>query len=280
LRVAERKTPRSVATQSVNGGGLRLPRVRASEYRISRFRGTVRDVATADVIAAHEARSALAELFAAGRRREVRKGATLMLEGDIGSTVMLIVAGRVKVVQSAASGNDILLAVLGPGEHVGDFEALDPPPRYRTASVIALDAVALESVSMEDYATLLHTYPAAAIERLRVVTLRLRQSDRRRTEWISMSATARLAVVLADLVQTESHDTVEIDGLTQHDFGALIGASDDSVSRGLQELERRGLVTTARRQIMIGSRAQLERFTQHLSSDRASPAGRPARPSS
>jgi CRP/FNR family transcriptional regulator, cyclic AMP receptor protein len=146
-------------------------------------------VLTAAAADAREARSILAELFPGGRHREVSRGAAVMLQGEAGSTVARIVAGRVKIVHSAPSGDGMLLAIVGPGEIVGDFEAFEPSPAYRRGSVVALDAVTLHTVSAEDYLAFLHTHPAAAIERLRAVIVLLRASGRRRTEWISMRAT-------------------------------------------------------------------------------------------
>jgi CRP/FNR family cyclic AMP-dependent transcriptional regulator len=221
-------------------------------------------VLTTAVADARAARSNLAELFAGGRHREMSRGARVMLQGEAGSTIARIVAGRVKIVHAAPSGDEMLLAIVGPGEVVGDFEAFEPSPAYRRASVVALDAVTLHTVSAEEYLAFLHTHPAAAIERLQAVILLLRSSGRRRTEWISMRATARLAVVLGEMAETESGDRAEIAGLTQHELGALVGASDDSVSRALQELERRGLLSKARRRITVASRARLAEFTDGL----------------
>jgi DNA-binding FadR family transcriptional regulator len=39
--------------------------------------------------------------------------------------------------------------------------------------------------------------------------------------------------------------------LSQHELSGLIGASRESVARGMAELRRRGLVTTGRRSVTI-----------------------------
>jgi DNA-binding FadR family transcriptional regulator len=48
--------------------------------------------------------------------------------------------------------------------------------------------------------------------------------------------------------------------LSQHELSGLIGASRESVARGMAELRRRGLVTTGRRSVTISDADGLRRF--------------------
>ena len=50
----------------------------------------------------------------------------------------LIAAGRVKVHQATASGDEVILDVLGPGDFFGDMSLLDGQPR--SADVSTLDS--------------------------------------------------------------------------------------------------------------------------------------------
>src|SRR6185312_14597555 len=80
-----------------------------------------------------------AALTARGRRLQWPAGASLYLEGENCTTVLIVVSGRVKVFSLTADGEEILLAVRGPGSLLGELSAVDGAPR--SASVAALEPV-------------------------------------------------------------------------------------------------------------------------------------------
>jgi CRP-like cAMP-binding protein len=59
---------------------------------------------------------------------------TVMSEGDVGSELVVIVEGRVRVIHVAA-GDEHLLRRYGPGDHIGELAVLRAGPR--AATVIA-----------------------------------------------------------------------------------------------------------------------------------------------
>ena len=75
-----------------------------------------------------------------GRRRQYPAGASLFLEGDSSSMVVVVLAGRVKVFSLTEHGEEVLLAVRGPGALLGEFSAIDGGPL--SASVAAREPVA------------------------------------------------------------------------------------------------------------------------------------------
>lgn len=70
----------------------------------------------------------------AGRPRRFRTGATLFHEGDHSDWIGLIVKGRVKISCYGADGRERLVAVVGPGELLGELSAIDGEPRSATAT--------------------------------------------------------------------------------------------------------------------------------------------------
>src|SRR5215218_10059127 len=56
-----------------------------------------------------------AALITRGRRRQWPVGASLFLEGESCKTVMIVESGRVKAFSLTEQGEEILLAVRGPG---------------------------------------------------------------------------------------------------------------------------------------------------------------------
>jgi len=197
-------------------------------------------------------------LGAIGRWRTYRRGDRLFHEGDRSDAVYLVVEGRARVFTSTEEGNEVTLTVRGPGDLVGEMGALDPGAP-RSATVVALDPLRCRVVAADDLRTFLEQHPRAALALLNLVIGRLRDSDRRRAEFGSYDATRRLARVLVETWgspgstgSTGSPRRAPAGlALSQSELAGMIGASRESVARGLAELRRRGLVATGRRTITI-----------------------------
>ena len=63
------------------------------------------------------------ELTARARTRRWPAGASLFLEGEQSSTVVVIASGRVKVFSLTEEGEEVVLAVRGPGAVLGELSA-------------------------------------------------------------------------------------------------------------------------------------------------------------
>jgi CRP/FNR family transcriptional regulator, cyclic AMP receptor protein len=87
----------------------------------------------------------LAKIASILKEREVVAGGDVIREGEMGTSLFVIVEGRVRV---HLQGKQI--AVLGSGSYFGELAALDPEPR--SASVTALtDTLLLELDGQELY---------------------------------------------------------------------------------------------------------------------------------
>ena len=82
-----------------------------------------------------------AALLRLGQPRRYRRGATILLQGHRSETVLILLAGRVKVLIGTADGDEIVLSVLGAGELLGEFEAIEGHGDGREASNVALEPV-------------------------------------------------------------------------------------------------------------------------------------------
>jgi CRP/FNR family transcriptional regulator, cyclic AMP receptor protein len=210
---------------------------------------------------AADERTALGEI---GHARSYRRGERMILEGDQQDTTFLVLEGRVRVFTGTPEGTEVTLCVRGPGDLIGEMGALDPGGR-RSASVIALEPVRCRVIAARELQAFLEAHPRSTLALLRLVIGRLRGADRRRTEFGPYDATRRLARVLIEAADEAAAGAaargVRRDGggggmqlglaLSQHELSGLIGASRESVARGMAELRRRGLVTTGRRSVTI-----------------------------
>jgi CRP/FNR family transcriptional regulator, cyclic AMP receptor protein len=209
-------------------------------------------------------------LRALGHPRHYRRGDRLFLEGDRSDAVYLVTEGQARVYTTTAEGNEVTLSVRGPGDLIGEMSALDPGG-HRSATVVALGVLQCRVIHSAELRAFLEDHPRAAVAMLRLVIGRLREADRRRTEFGSYDATRRLARILVEAAEEMTHpgdregSPPDRQGaislpLSQSELAGLIGASRESVARALAELRRRDLVATGRRAISIRDAAALRRY--------------------
>ena len=192
---------------------------------------------------------------ALGQERRYKRGTTLLLQGDTVSTVHLILEGWIKAVQTTPSGREILVALLGPNDALGHFEAFEGIGTPMWATVIALEDIRTSAVPVDRFLEYLRDHPDAALEQLRRLLEHLRRDDRNRVEAAFFDTTHRLASLVVELADRYSEATP--DGvvlgipLSQDEMSTMIGASRDSVARALTSLRSRNMVRTGRRTITI-----------------------------
>ena len=194
-----------------------------------------------------------AALVERGRQRRWPAGATLFLEGDRSETVILLVSGRVKVFSLTEQGDEVVLAVRGPGALLGEFSALDGDAR--SASVAALEPVVGLVLPSPVFVEFLRTHGQAATVLLQLVIARLRDADRKRVEFGAFDIAARVAgrlVELADRFGEPDEHGVRISvALSQDELAGWVGASREAVAKALRVLRDRGYVTTGRRTMTV-----------------------------
>lgn len=113
---------------------------------------------------------------------ELQAGETLFNEGDPGGTAHVINEGDLEVIKSSGRG-EVLLAVRGPGEVIGEMSLLEQAPRM--ASVRARTDCKLIALNQEQFDRLLSSSPTAArtllvtvLQRWRGTEAMLRQSEK------------------------------------------------------------------------------------------------------
>ena len=193
------------------------------------------------------------DLLARGVRRQFRRGAFIFTEGDSSDHVVFVLAGRVKVSSFTAEGKEVVLAVRGPGELLGEFSALDGEPRM--ASVSAVEAVEVLVLPADRFELFLQDHARLAVMLLRSVIRKLREAERQRVEFGAYDAAGRVARRLVELVTRfglETEQGVQITlALSQEELAGWTGSSREAVSKALRTFRDRGWIETKRRQIVV-----------------------------
>jgi CRP/FNR family cyclic AMP-dependent transcriptional regulator len=191
--------------------------------------------------------------------RTFRSGQTLLYRGGAPDRILIVLAGRVKIVATTPNGREVVLAFRGPGELVGELGALDGAPR--SATVEAVEPVEALTVGVDTFRSFLADHPAAALRLLEMLSRRLRDADSKRIEFSEFTTIQRVAARLLEygrLFGREEPDGCIRVPLAQEELAGATGASIESVGRALQTMRKLKCVETRRRDIRIVDGEALE----------------------
>jgi len=196
-------------------------------------------------------------------RRSYARGQALMHSGQVPHDVLVLRSGRVKVSATTESGRDVLLAIRGPGDLVGELSALDERPR--SASIVALEPVEALAIAHRYFRALLEQHPSMALALLRMLSDRLRDADAKRIQIAGYTAMGRVAFCLLELCErfgAGGQGAVDITlPLSQEELAGWAGVSLESVGRSLQTMRGLGWIETRRRAIRVLDRDALRAAT-------------------
>ena len=201
-------------------------------------------------------------LLKAGTERFYKASRPVYDEGRSAHSLAVLLDGRVKVAITTREGTNLLLALRGPGDLIGELSTL--VGEERTATVTAIDDVRLLVVPYDSFDDLLAIHPAMVSILVRTLVGRVRESDLHRIE-LEQDTDERLARQLIRLAERfgrpQPDGSVWIDlPLTQDELASLTWASRGAVAEALRRLRVEGLVQTGRRQIVV---LDLDRLRKH-----------------
>jgi len=129
-----------------------------------------------------------------GEPVELAGGDLLAGEGDPGDALFVIISGELQVVKRSRK-TDVPIAVVGPGEVVGEMAIFESQPRM--ASVRAVCPSRVVRIGRDVVLELLGTRPSATLSMLRTVMGRLRSTEAMLREREKLAALGTLSAGLA-----------------------------------------------------------------------------------
>jgi CRP/FNR family cyclic AMP-dependent transcriptional regulator len=187
------------------------------------------------------------------RRKAVPKAQSILHAGAAGDDVVLVLAGRVKLLAYGTEGREVVLAIRGPGELIGEMAALGG--QRRTATAIAVDDVEAGYLGADELRAFLLDHPDAALVLIRTLVRRLAEADRDRIDLATQDSVGRVAKRLLELAidhgAPADHGTrIEL-SLSQDELASWTGATRETVSRALRLMRGLGWVATDHRSITV-----------------------------
>lgn len=207
------------------------------------------------------ARSAFLPLPEVTRLTSLRRATSLFSQGQAADSLYLIDEGMVKLTRSNPSMGRIILGIFGPGMVVGEETLLEDPAAayYADAEVLTPSTVirvpreVLSRILAHDV-QLASTLFSAIIQQKVSLAEKVELLCLHDVEFRILHYLAQLSSLVPPSLDGEGHQLP----ITQLELADLIGATRETTSTTLNQLERRGLVKLSRRLLTIPSPRALQ----------------------
>jgi len=184
-------------------------------------------------------------------RRPYPRDAVIFSQSDPGDALFGVVTGRVRISASSASGREVFLNIMEPGDTFGEIALLDGRPR--TASASAMAPSDLLVIQRESFLRLLANEPVLTDHLLRLLCARLRWVSGVAEESALLSVPARLARRLLSLSRLHGRRNargIEL-SVSQEEMARFLGLSRQIVNHHLQNWKAERWVELGRGRITI-----------------------------
>ena len=191
--------------------------------------------------------------------RDAPAGLLLFSRGDRADGVYVITAGLVRVWLNDAEGNEMTLALLGPGAALGEMALADAAPR--SANATALESCRFLFLDAQDFTRAMEREPAIARHLVALLAARLRGGNAALMDMAFLPLRARLGRKLLELA--EAHARPAPPGavfervFSQAELAQMLGASREAVNRQLGALRHDGHLRFDGRRMEIPDLARL-----------------------
>jgi CRP/FNR family transcriptional regulator, nitrogen oxide reductase regulator len=196
---------------------------------------------------------ALDDVLLGAHRRRVAKGDTVFQQDDEARAFFVLVEGRLKVTQTTADGQRVVVRFIGPGEIFGCVAVFGGARYPGTATAVADSRM----IGWTRGATqlLMERHPQIAMQALGTVGGRLQETHARLREISTERVERRIAhalVRLAEQAGTRALGGIRIDfPISRQDVAEMTGTTLHSVSRVLCAWAAQGIVASGRQKITI-----------------------------
>ncbi len=208
----------------------------------------------------------LQAVIAAGRSYEVAQGEFFLQQGEESTMLYVITAGRVKLSQVTADGQQVIVAYFGPGEGLGIIMALNEQPYPLSAE--AIEPCVAIGWRREVMLQLMAGNAQLALNGMHMVGQRFAQMQSRFQELATQRVERRVARALLRLVRQFGRrvdEGVLIDiAISREELAQMTGTNLYNVSRILSKWEHAGWIVSARKQVILKKSHELVALAEDL----------------
>lgn len=199
----------------------------------------------------------LEEILARARLLTMKKGETLLNQGDDGDSLLIVLEGTVRISMATSNGREIVLNYADPGEVLGEIAVLDGEPR--TATATAATPGRYLRISRSAFEATIDRFPAWGRRLLRQMAGRLRQTNSMIENDRAFTSGPRLARYIQRLMLEPTDDRLRLD-LSQSELGNFAGISRENINRQLSAWADSGIIALENGRIRVTDSVLLARI--------------------
>ena len=175
-------------------------------------------------------------------KRRFKRGELIVEQGTKSNARFILLNGRARVLTADSRGREVILAVLQPGDYVGEMSLIDNEPHSATVRAeVQTDMLVL---GRADFGRGLPESSSLAYGILRGLVARLRNADRQIESLALLDVYGRVARTLLDMAEEEKGVKIIRGKVSRQDMAKVVGASREMVSRVMKDLEDKGVIET------------------------------------
>ncbi len=180
-------------------------------------------------------------------RRNFPAGTNVLTVEQPGEAVYIILHGTVKIHVEQADGRDVILAILGSGDLLGEMSLIDSVGR--SASALTLENSIMLWMDKHTFNKLLDEFSPVARNLVRILSARVRLSDQLIQALATLDVYGRVARQLLAFAErygrpVANEKTCIPIALTQGDIADLVGASRKRVNQVMVAFKSQDLIGT------------------------------------
>ncbi len=183
-------------------------------------------------------------------RRVFSAGSSLAMTEQPGEVVFIILEGTIKIYKQNLDGTDVILAILGAGDTVGEMSLVDSVGR--SANIVTQEKSTLLWMDKSTFQECLHTMPTITYNLVQILASRLRLANEQIQALATLDVYGRVARQILAFAQQYGQRTPDGDifipiRLTQSDIADLVGASRERTNQVMVYYKRHKYLTVDRR---------------------------------
>ena len=201
------------------------------------------------------------KLFANANRVGLAAGNILFRTGAPPDGCYRVEDGLLKVTMVSSSGVERILAFLGRGAIVGELSTIDG--LARSATVVAVRDATVRFLDRAEFEAFADQHPAVYKSLIRVLAQRLRETDTVVAAGSFLSLKGRIARTILELAEHFGQEVgpgrfVIRQKITQNDLAAMAGIARESVTRVINDWQRRKVLSRLSGYYCLEDKTQLE----------------------
>src|SRR5690348_10449764 len=203
----------------------------------------------------------LEELAKTCRWHTYKRGEEILGYRDPSNNVFFLVSGRVRAIIQSARGKAVILRDLRTGDIFGEIAAIDGSPR--SASIEALEAVTVATLTFSQFENLLLREPRVALATLRQIAGELRRLSQRVLEFSTLVVQNRIQAELLRLAADADREGAQpllSPAPSLSDIADRVSTHREAVSREVSRLTSIGLLRREGRNLRVTDIGRLEKL--------------------